>query len=197
MMEGVCCSASVLMDTMAPGVEWLEGSFTWKIDQFSKLSDEEKLSETFEIGGYEWCLSMYPKGYKANKGHLSLFLEVADADALPEGWTRTTSFTLILHHQSDPEKSVRKEVSNRLFNKEAPGWGEADFMKLDELNDAQKGFLVDDSITVECLVKVQSDFRQQFTKNDGAFSPLCLRHISVVEGWSMPRGLCDLGFDQN
>ncbi|CAA3026200.1 MATH domain and coiled-coil domain-containing At3g58360-like isoform X1 [Olea europaea subsp. europaea] len=39
-------------------------------------------------------LLAYPKG-KGDE-HLSLYLEVADKDSLPDGWSRTAKLTIIL-----------------------------------------------------------------------------------------------------
>ena len=112
--------------------------------------------------------------------HLSLFLEVADADALPEGLTRTASYTMIVHHKSDPEKSVTSLTDcNRLFNAEDTSWGCFKLIKLEELNDAQKGFLVEDTLTVEVQVKVKPDLLQAFTENDEGWS-LCLQFDALM-----------------
>jgi hypothetical protein len=47
-------------------------------------------------------------------------------------------------------------------------------MELDKLKDAENGFLVDDTLTVEVQVKVKQDILEHFTKNDGVWS-LCLQ----------------------
>ena len=169
---------------MATSVEPSEGSFTWKIEGFSKLPEEDKLSETFEIGGYKWYLVMHPRFKEKGKDHLSLSLKVADP--VSEGWTITASPTLIVHHQSDPEKSVREEFGSLDLLTESKEWGFADFMKLDDLHDAQKKFLVDDSITVEVQVKVKPDLLERFTKNDHSWS-LCLQFDGLMAKPESPK----------
>lgn len=49
---------------------------------------------------------MFPDGNKAES--LSIYLDVADADGLPEGWNFTQSFSLTLVNQLDPSKNITK-----------------------------------------------------------------------------------------
>lgn len=53
----------------------------------------------FEVGFVLYRrLTAYPKGDK-NDGHLALFLEFADPESLPPGWTRDVKFSLTLVNQ--------------------------------------------------------------------------------------------------
>ena len=177
-----------MQDTMAPSAEPWEGSFTWKIEGFSKLSAERKFSESFEIGGYQWRLAVHPKGHERAGGNdLCLSLLVADEEVLPEGWAVRASFDLIVHHKSDPEKSVRSEEPEyEVFNEEENDSSDLWFMKLDRLHDAENGFLVDDALTVGVQVRVKPDIRQLFTKDDGVCS-LCLQFDGIPVEPSMQK----------
>ncbi|KAJ4827113.1 hypothetical protein Tsubulata_002455 [Turnera subulata] len=53
------------------------GLFTWKIHNFSTISGDYVCSPVFTVGGQQWKLNLYPKGWQGSCGrHLSLFLYV-------------------------------------------------------------------------------------------------------------------------
>ncbi|KAL6190780.1 hypothetical protein ACLB2K_037174 [Fragaria x ananassa] len=53
----------------------------WKLDNFSKLDAEVYLSESFNAGGFQWKIYLYPKGKADGKGsHLSMFLGLATTE---------------------------------------------------------------------------------------------------------------------
>ena len=135
-------------------VEPLEGTFTWKIPEFSQISSRKKYSEKFVIGGYAWRLLIFPRGNGCE--FVSLYLDVADAEALPYSWTRSASFTLTITNAYDSDQSHKKEASH-LFHAKESDWGFTQFMGLDELYNSQKGFWVDDTVTIEAQVKVKTE----------------------------------------
>ncbi|KAK4428902.1 TNF receptor-associated factor1b, partial [Sesamum alatum] len=51
----------------------LYGTYTWKIDKFSQINKRELRSNAFEVGGYKWCILIYPQDCDVCN-HLSLFL---------------------------------------------------------------------------------------------------------------------------
>ncbi|KAK9006676.1 hypothetical protein V6N11_019010 [Hibiscus sabdariffa] len=57
------------------------GHYLFKIESFSLLAEanvENFKSDTFEAGGYQWRLVLYPNGNKRSNGsgHISLYLEI-------------------------------------------------------------------------------------------------------------------------
>ncbi|KAI3952854.1 hypothetical protein MKW92_019983 [Papaver armeniacum] len=66
--------------------------FTWKIENFSRLSPKKHFSDVFTTGDCKWCVLMFPKGNN-NADYLSMYLAVADPDDLPLGWSRCAQFT--------------------------------------------------------------------------------------------------------
>jgi ubiquitin carboxyl-terminal hydrolase 7 len=141
----------------------LEGSYTWKIEGFGSLSDKKRYSDTFEIGGYKWRLLVFPRGNGCD--HVSLYLDVPDAEALPYNWGRSASFTLVVPNAFDPDRSHRKEATH-LFNAKESDWGFTQFMSLEDLYSSQKGFLVDETLTVEAHVKVKTDIDSFYSSYD-------------------------------
>ncbi|XP_057989925.1 MATH domain and coiled-coil domain-containing protein At3g58250-like [Hevea brasiliensis] len=68
--------------------------YTLKIESFSQLcrilrdNDLEKYeSDDFEAGGYKWKMVLYPHGNwnRGANGHISLYLAIAEAKAIPPG----------------------------------------------------------------------------------------------------------------
>ena len=139
-----------------------EGSFTWDINKFKEIKDEELYSEDFTIGGYKWRLNIFPKGKSKGKGtHVSLYLHVVDSDTLPYCWSRSASFTLsVLNY--DHQQSRRMD-DQHVFYAESTNRGWHQFLHLNEL---QGGDFVSDgyegegplgSIRIEARIKVRRD----------------------------------------
>ncbi|PRQ55945.1 putative ubiquitinyl hydrolase 1 [Rosa chinensis] len=91
------------------------GTFTWKIDKFSKLNADKCYSEVFVIGGFKWRVSLYPKGYIVRHS-ISMYLEVADSSKLPSGWTRYAKFSFTLVNQLDRILSKTKSIHTFLVH---------------------------------------------------------------------------------
>ncbi|XP_054814555.1 uncharacterized protein LOC129315066 isoform X2 [Prosopis cineraria] len=70
----------------------------WTIGNFSSLKTKtEHVSEVFMAAGCAWRLCMY-KG-RLDRKSLAIFLEVADALSLPQGWSINTACTIIVVNQ--------------------------------------------------------------------------------------------------
>ncbi|KAL6989157.1 ubiquitin carboxyl-terminal hydrolase 13 [Sarracenia purpurea var. burkii] len=82
------------------------GRFTWKIENFSKLKTKKLYSDVFRVGEYKWRVLIFPKGNNAD--YLSLYLDVADSETLPYGWSRDAHFNLALINQIDNEQTMQK-----------------------------------------------------------------------------------------
>ena len=53
-----------------------------------------------------------PRGYRTSKHFISVYLDMADAEMLPDRWHRRASFVLMLVNQRDPARSItRGEVT--------------------------------------------------------------------------------------
>ncbi|XP_071736812.1 uncharacterized protein [Rutidosis leptorrhynchoides] len=121
---------------------------TWKIDNFSAVTDDELQSEIFKIGKLKWKLSLYPKGLKDGLGtHISLFLGVHDASSFPNDWRVYADFTLRLKSQNrnvDTEREIRHWFCPSDDNRGVPS-----FIELSELTNAANGYLLNDTLIVE------------------------------------------------
>ncbi|XP_077239332.1 TNF receptor-associated factor homolog 1b-like [Tasmannia lanceolata] len=122
--------------------------FTWKIENFSKISKREHQSDAFEVGGYKWYILIYPQGCDVCN-HLSLFLCVANHDKLLPGWSHFAQFTIAVVNK-DPKKSKYSDTLHRFWKKEHD-WGWKKFMELSKMYD---GFIVSDTLVIKAQVQV-------------------------------------------
>ncbi|KAI3461224.1 hypothetical protein Pfo_017887 [Paulownia fortunei] len=125
--------------------------FTWRIENFSRLSTKKLYSGMFELGDYKWRILIFPKGNNAD--YLSMYLDVADSATLPYGWSRYAHFSLAVVNQVHSKYSVRKETQHQ-FNARENDWGFTSFMPLGELYDPSRGYLVNDTCVVDAEVAV-------------------------------------------
>ncbi|XP_022872228.1 MATH domain and coiled-coil domain-containing protein At3g58270-like isoform X2 [Olea europaea var. sylvestris] len=130
--------------------------YTWRIRNFSSLNESKIYSGIFEVSGCRWRLSAYPKGCNV-KEQLSVYLEVADIDSLPDGWSRTAKFSINLINQTDSTKSITRKTDQQ-FKKEDPDWGFASFFHHSELHKQNGGYLVGGTCVIEAEVSVTDVF---------------------------------------
>ncbi|CAH8351999.1 unnamed protein product, partial [Eruca vesicaria subsp. sativa] len=126
----------------------LYGTFTWKIERISKLSNREIGSNVFEVGGHQWSTLVNPKGCEVPT-HLSLFLCVANCNKLLPS-SHFAQFTISVVNK-DPKKSKHLDTLYEFCKKEQD-WGLKKNMELPKLHD---GFIDEyDSLTIMAQVQV-------------------------------------------
>jgi ankyrin repeat protein len=136
--------------------------FTHTITNYSQKRDSgckkaEYSSTTIDEFGNRWRLIVYVNGNgRASNHHLSLFLQVADADDLPFGWKKAVSYVLTLEHPSGPNLSYAKRNPDKTFKlcPKAIDWGWSQFITSDRIQ--QEGFVQNDSLVVRASVTVKS-----------------------------------------
>ncbi|CAF1931358.1 unnamed protein product [Brassica napus] len=70
------------VDVMKPS----NPKFSWTVNKFSKLKEHHYISSKFLIGGRNWVLELYPKGYNTTYSTwLSLFLHLAEGEKMKTG----------------------------------------------------------------------------------------------------------------
>jgi len=107
--------------------------------------------------GNRWRLIVYVNGNgRASNHHLSLFLQVADADDLPFGWKKAVSYVLTLEHPSQPSLSYAKRNPDKTFKlcPKAIDWGWSQFITSDRIQ--LDGFVAHDTLVVKAQVTVKS-----------------------------------------
>ena len=107
--------------------------------------------------GNRWRLIIYVNGNgRASNHHLSLFLQVADADDLPFGWKKSVSYVLTLEHPNGSTYCYAKRNPDKTFKlcPKAIDWGWSQFITSDRIQ--QEGFVSNDSLKVRASVTVKS-----------------------------------------
>ncbi|XP_059461999.1 MATH domain and coiled-coil domain-containing protein At3g58370-like [Corylus avellana] len=83
-VEGFVIKATGKGECLSMINELQHNYFTWKIDNFTDLKDEDYCSEQFTVEGRRWKLKLYPKGSRTGSGTwLSLYLSLDDSETLP------------------------------------------------------------------------------------------------------------------
>eukprot|EP00980_Cylindrotheca_fusiformis_P022947 scaffold9948_cov129-Cylindrotheca_fusiformis.AAC.15 len=136
--------------------------FTHTITNYSQKRESgckkaEYSSTTVDEFGNRWRLIVYVNGNgRASNHHLSLFLQVADADDLPFGWKKAVSYVLTLEHPNGSNLSYAKRNPDKTFKlcPKAIDWGWSQFITSDRIQ--QEGFVQNDSLVVRASVTVKS-----------------------------------------
>lgn len=151
-----------------PGVPWTPQTvqstceFTHTIVNYAQQRESgckkaEYSETTIDEFGNRWRLIIYVNGNgRASNHHLSLFLQVADADDLPFGWKKAVSYVLTLEHPKGGNFSYAKRNPDKTFKlcPKAIDWGWSQFITSDRIQ--QEGFVSNDCLTVRASVTVKS-----------------------------------------
>jgi len=117
----------------------------------------EYSATTVDNLGNRWRLIVYVNGNgRASNHHLSLFLQVADAEDLTFGWKKNVSYVLTLEHPNGPTLGYTKRNPDKTFKlcPKAIDWGWSQFITSDRIQ--QEGFITNDSLTVRAYVTVKT-----------------------------------------
>jgi hypothetical protein len=136
--------------------------FTHTITNYSQKRESgckkaEYSNTTIDSCGNRWRLIVYVNGNgRASNHHLSLFLQVADADDLPFGWKKAVSYVLTLEHSNGQSLGYAKRNPDKTFKlcPKAIDWGWSQFITSDRIQ--QDGYISDDSLIVRASVTVKS-----------------------------------------
>ncbi|XP_010036558.2 MATH domain and coiled-coil domain-containing protein At3g58250-like [Eucalyptus grandis] len=127
------------------------GEFTWKISYFSEQEATRLYSEAFTVSGCKWRILVFPKGNDTD--HLSLYIDVPDPVALPNGWTRKAKFHLSVIDQTNNGRSVRKGTEH-VFAARQIDRGYPSFIPLTELHNYAAGYLANDTLVIKVEIRV-------------------------------------------
>ncbi|CAL1370899.1 unnamed protein product [Linum trigynum] len=148
-MEPKTCSAATAKDTQ---------KFTWKISNFSTVKETKLYSDTFSAGGHKWRVLAYPKGNAVNH-FFSLFVEVAETEAMAAGWSVPAGISLTLVDQVHGRSSVKS--FKHTFKEVEKVLGFKSFIRNGDLVDLRKGFLVNDTLLIEAQVYTEATPTEQ------------------------------------
>ncbi|XP_059462009.1 uncharacterized protein LOC132191005 [Corylus avellana] len=129
--------------------------FTWKIDKFTDMKDEEYYSEHFIVKGQRWKLNLYPKGSGTGLGTcLSLYLILDGSKSLPHNRKVYAKYKLRIRDQIN--SNHLENTAEYWFCGTNIGYGCTEFLTLGDLRDTSKGYLVGDALFIECKIDVIS-----------------------------------------
>ncbi|CAN0905529.1 Ubiquitin C-terminal hydrolase 12 [Linum grandiflorum] len=134
----------------SPGMKKDTKKFTWRIENFSKLETLKLYSDTFVAGSYKWRVLVFPKGNNVND--LSVYLDFADKDSMPSGWSVSADFILTLVGQLTGSSCLQMSATNK-FEKDKSDWGFTSFVPIGDLS--EKGYLVNDTLIIQAKVSTE------------------------------------------
>ncbi|KAI9256173.1 hypothetical protein BY458DRAFT_519583 [Sporodiniella umbellata] len=123
----------------------------WDVTNWSQL-ENRVLGPTFEVGGHEWNVLMFPNGNNQNKA-VSLYLDLARAKASidPEEYA-CAQFVICLSKPSDPTNFVSLAAHHR-FTSDESDWGFTSFVNFENL----QSYMEEESVRVTVIVRVIED----------------------------------------
>ncbi|XP_048137610.1 MATH domain and coiled-coil domain-containing protein At3g58410-like isoform X3 [Rhodamnia argentea] len=136
-----CFAGELAMGEQNP-TSW---KYTWKITNFTSLTQKKYYSEVFTLGNNAWRILIFPKGNTID--HLSIYLDAADSTRLPYGWSISAHFRMILVDQNNYGYSRIKETEHNFTARESD-WGFTSFIPLSEVHDSCNGYLVNNTLTI-------------------------------------------------
>ncbi|KAM7470609.1 hypothetical protein LguiA_008792 [Lonicera macranthoides] len=153
---------SSLIDERITSEVFTVGGYQWnfKVDKGATtcpLQDESRvILSTFKftsryqdrLGSCRRRLSLYPDGDKKRngKGHISLYLVLAETNNLPLGSELNVVFKFFVYDQIRDKYLIIEDVSknSRRFHAMKTEWGFSKLLPLSTFNDSANGYLVDD-----------------------------------------------------
>jgi len=130
-------------------------SYRWTIDRFDSITDEKTVSGLFRTPfGHEFRLLLFPRGNMTDS-HASVYLEVGNHDALPDGWVRRARVTfraVRVDEKEIVERSTPCELCDAVVD-----WGFREFLLLESIRD----FLRDGTLEIDIHVSVTNPFIQR------------------------------------
>ncbi|KAK3000938.1 hypothetical protein RJ639_020864, partial [Escallonia herrerae] len=183
------CVAGVVRTLQdVPSVQYKIQIENFSVLQRSKLEKYE--SSLFEACDHKWRLSLYPNGNtkRGGKGYLSLYLAIAETEALPLGWEVHINMKMLVYdHHQDKYLAFQDAIgSTKRFHHMKTEWGLRKLLALDTFSDASNGFLVEDS----CIIGVELFLVRDMAKGESMSLVKDLKqntHTWRIEGLSEKR----------
>ncbi|CAG7906263.1 unnamed protein product [Brassica rapa] len=124
------------------------GPNSWKLLKFSTLTRDFYVSDEFSIGGKTWAFKVYPNGYGTGEGNsLSLYLTLTENQTLkPYEKVYVRAKLRVLDQKQS--RHLEKPILS-WFNATGESSGLERFVSLTDLQNPAKGFIVNDSLSVQ------------------------------------------------
>ncbi|KAF2546273.1 hypothetical protein F2Q70_00022061, partial [Brassica cretica] len=131
------------------------GPNSWKLMKFSTLTRDFYISDDFSVGGKNWALKVYPNGNGTGEGNsLSLYVILSENQILKTYEKVYVRAKLRVLDQKQ-SKHLQKPILS-WFDTPGEGFGFEQFVSFTDLQNPAKGFIVDDSLTVQVQFEATS-----------------------------------------
>ncbi|KAH0926274.1 hypothetical protein HID58_018530 [Brassica napus] len=131
------------------------GPNSWKLMKFSTLTRDFYISDDFSVGGKNWAFKVYPNGNGAGEGNsLSLYVILSENQILKTYEKVYVRAKLRVLDQKQ-SKHLQKPILS-WFDTPGEGSGFEQFVSFTDLQNPAKGFIVDDSLTVQVQFEATS-----------------------------------------
>ncbi|XVF79794.1 hypothetical protein PTKIN_Ptkin15bG0018300 [Pterospermum kingtungense] len=134
-------------------------TISFKIENFSKLEKKSYESPLQSIAGFKWKLIVYPYGDSRINSAVSIFLELTEASGVPPKRSLNVKFKLRIMDQNSSNHWERSSVHWFIANEVNSNWGYIEFLSLENLRNASKGFLVEAAFIVEAEIVAMSKLK--------------------------------------
>ncbi|XP_040992262.1 uncharacterized protein LOC121239172 isoform X2 [Juglans microcarpa x Juglans regia] len=135
--------------------------FTWRVDNFVARKNDYYYSDVFIVEGRKWKLLLYPRGNMTKTGtdgFLSLYLQTNDdSEIITPNRKLYAKYKLQIRDQVN--SNHLEKTFEHWFDSSRGGWGSQTFSSLRDLKDPSNGYLVDDTLLVECKIDVISEVK--------------------------------------
>ncbi|XP_030945787.1 MATH domain and coiled-coil domain-containing protein At3g58200-like [Quercus lobata] len=129
---------------------------TWKIENFSQKDRVLYASQVYVVGELKWKILIYPNGfYNEAPKAISVFLD--SVDCVAPDYKFFVDFKLRIRDQINNEHA--EERARHWFSASCNDWGFSQLLSRKDLEDASKGFLVEDTLIVEAEIMVMSTIK--------------------------------------
>lgn len=147
----------------------VEGSFTWRIEDWSKLTADKYVSPRYKIGDFEWDILLFPQGNHSKS--LAVYIEphakgekneqTGEMEYEDPSWSCCAQFTIVLSRPGEDKKIQIVNSSHHRFNAIDTDWGFASFIDLNHLKYSSKsrvsGLLNHGKLNITAFVRILKD----------------------------------------
>lgn len=135
-----------------------EATFQHTVHNISKLKDTS-LSQTCFVRNLPWKIMVMPRTSmntpdKHSQKNLGFFLQ-CNGESESQSWSCNGAAELKILNQKPDGKPLNRKIQHLFFSKEND-WGFSNFITMTDLLDPEKGYVKDDSITLEVYVKADA-----------------------------------------
>lgn len=145
------------------------GRFLFSINNYSKIEERKICSDSFNIGGCQWRLVVYPRGSKS-EDYVSIYLEIVGTESYPERWSYLANFKFSILNPSTGEVLNTRVVHAHKFSRSHPDLGFPQFIRRSALLSRKAGFLPKDRLLILFQNEIIESNGYRFNEMNGTYT---------------------------